>query len=789
MRRTLMLLALVVIFTATFAQHNYQRVKVYTHGRSLMDIAALGIETDHGDHRPGVWFITDLSDAELQKVINAGFSTEVLIADVKRHYADQNLHPVPSSNKVSSSVCGGLSGPSYPTPVNFSLGSMGGYFTYQEMLDHLDSMASKYPALIAARQPISSITTIEGRQVWHVKISDNPNIDEPEPEMLYTALHHSREPASMSQLIFFMWHLLENYGTDPTATYIVDNFELYFITCVNPDGYLYNEFTDPNGGGLWRKNRRMNAGGSMGVDLNRNYGFNWGYDNIGSSTDGFDETYRGTAPFSEPETQMMEDFVNGREFKLAYNYHTFGNLLIYPWGYIDNLYTPDSALFIRYGDFLTKYNGYTHGTANQTVGYVVNGSSDDWMYGEQASKPKILAMTPEAGDGNFGFWPPSSEIIPICRDNVFPNVSAALLMSSFGTLAETSPSLFSTTTDQCRFTLTQIGLDTTGTYTVSISPVTPNIISTGQAKMFSGLSLMQEVADSIEFTVSGSISFGDAVIYTMTIDNGSFSMTDTITRTFGVPSTIFSSNGSGLIGWTPGQWGLSGAYFVSPPTSITDSPNGDYQNNSINILTLSTGIDLSSAVDAKLRFHARWEIEAGYDYVQVQASDDNGNSWTSLCGRYTNPGSSAQVAGEPLYDGFQTNWVAEEMDMNSFIGSASVLIRFVLVSDTWLKYDGFYFDDLDVQVVLPTSVSENEPGNFYIYPNPAGSTVQISLGNGVADNAVINIYDMAGKNCMKEFVARSTRNVVLDISDLSPGMYIVEFRNSSVVRTDKLIIE
>ena len=213
-----MLLALVVICTATFAQQNYQRVKVYTHGHSLMDIAALGIETDHGDHRPGVWFITDLSDTELQKVINAGFSTEILIADVKRHYADQNLHPAPSSNKVSSSVCGGVSGPSYPTPVNFSLGSMGGYFTYQEMLDHLDSMASKYPSLIAARQPISSITSIEGRPVWHVKISDNPNIDESEPEMLYTALHHSREPASMSQLIFFMWHLLENYGTDPTAT-------------------------------------------------------------------------------------------------------------------------------------------------------------------------------------------------------------------------------------------------------------------------------------------------------------------------------------------------------------------------------------------------------------------------------------------------------------------------------------------------------------------------------------------------------------------------------------------
>ncbi len=789
MKRSLFLLMAILLCSIATAQQNYQRVKVYTPGTSLLDIAALGIETDHGDYRPGVWFITDLSDDELQQVRDAGFTTEIMIADVKRHYVEQNINPSPPSNKVSSSVCGGLAGPTYATPVNFSLGSMGGFFTYQEMLDNLDSMASKYPSLIAARQPISSGTTIEGRPVWYVKISDNPTVDESEPEMLYTSLHHSREPASMSQLIFFMWYLLENYGTDPTATYIVDTYEVYFVTCVNPDGYLFNEFNDPNGGGLWRKNRRMNAGGSMGVDLNRNYGFNWGYDNIGSSTDGFDETYRGTAPFSEPETQMMEDFVNGREFQLAFNYHTYGNLLIYPWGYIDNLYTPDSALFIRYGDFLTQYNGYTHGTANQTVGYVVNGSSDDWMYGEQISKPKILAMTPEAGAGNFGFWPPSSEIIPICKDNVFPNISAALLMSSFGTLAESSPSLFSTTTDQCRFTLTQIGLDTTGTYTVSITPVTPNIISTGPAKMYSGLSLMQEVTDSIEFTVAGSISFGDQVSYAMTIDNGSFSRTDTITRTFGVPSTIFSSNGSGLIGWNPGQWGLSSAYFVSPPTSITDSPNGDYQNNSINIITLNTGIDLSSAVDAKLTFQARWEIEAGYDYVQVQASDDNGNTWTSLCGRYTTPGSSAQIAGEPLYDGFQTNWVSEEMDLNNFIGSANVIIRFVLVSDTWLKYDGFYFDDLEMKVVLPTSIAESEPSSFYVYPNPADNIVQVSLGNGVTDDGVITVYDLAGRTFITESFPANTRKHTLDISGISAGLYIVEFRNSNSIRTQKVVVE
>lgn len=95
---------------------------------------------------------------------------------------------------------------------------------------------------------------------------------------------------------------------------------------------------------MWRKNRRDNLDGTFGIDLNRNYGYNWGFDDDGSSPFTGDETYRGTVPFSEPETQIMRDFVNSRSFRIALNYHTFGNLLIYPWGYDYSIYTPDSAL-------------------------------------------------------------------------------------------------------------------------------------------------------------------------------------------------------------------------------------------------------------------------------------------------------------------------------------------------------------------------------------------------------------------------------------------------------------
>jgi len=164
----------------------------------------------------------------------------------------------------------------------------------------LDEMTNLYPNLISAKYTIGNTQTIEGRDVYAIKISDNPGINEDEPEVLYTALIHAREPAAMQQLIWYMWYLLENYGTNDEITYLVDNLEMYFVPVVNPDGYEYNHSTDPNGGGMWRKNKRDNNGGGFseyndGVDLNRNFGYNWGYDDSGSSPDPTSQTYRGTA--------------------------------------------------------------------------------------------------------------------------------------------------------------------------------------------------------------------------------------------------------------------------------------------------------------------------------------------------------------------------------------------------------------------------------------------------------------------------------------------------------------
>ncbi len=412
-----LILALALAFSpvlhAQEAPDTYREVRVYISSRA--EIAALqeaGMGLDHL-HFGENYFDAVLNSQQLEVLKSSGKQFDILIDDLSAYY-DQNLRM--STEELNTLQIEMKT--RYPAVEGFEFGSMGGYYTFAEVVTELDSMRLLYPNLISVKQSIGS--SIEGRPIWMVKISDNPDVDEGEPEVLYTALHHAREPQSMATLLYFMYYLLEHYGADPEVTFLVNNRELYFVPVYNVDGYVYNQQTNPNGGGYWRKNRRNNGNGSFGVDLNRNYGYQWGYDNSGSSPTPSSETYRGTAPFSEPETQAVRDFCNARQFKLALNYHTHGDLLIYPWGYINAL-TPDHPQFLSLAVAMTQYNGYSHGNSSQLL-YPVNGGSDDWMYGEQTSKGKIFSMTPEVGPS---FWPSPSQIYPLAQENLIPNLLLA----------------------------------------------------------------------------------------------------------------------------------------------------------------------------------------------------------------------------------------------------------------------------------------------------------------------------------------------------------------------------
>jgi hypothetical protein len=300
---------------------------------------------------------------------------------------------------------------------------MGGYHTYDEMVAALDSIHNEHPNITTAKTSIG--TSVEGRTIWAMKISDNPDVDEDEPEVFYNGVIHACEPISIEVLLYFISYLTNNYGTDSVVTNIIDNRELWFVPIINPDGYVYNQTTNPNGGGSWRKNRRDNGDGSYGVELNRNFGYKWGYDNYGSSPNTSHPYYRGIAPFSEPETQAIRDFINSHDFIISMDYHSYSNLYFYPWGYIRNWstnykYPGDYLIFKEITDSLTTYNGYIAGPV-----YVANGTSIDWEYGDWSEKNKIISIVPEVGNENDGFWPPVERILPLCQENLGPNLYVA----------------------------------------------------------------------------------------------------------------------------------------------------------------------------------------------------------------------------------------------------------------------------------------------------------------------------------------------------------------------------
>lgn len=281
------------------------------------------------------------------------------------------------------------------------------------------------------------------------------------------------------------------------------------------------------------------------------------------------------------------------QFRLALNYHTYGNHHIVPWGYIPVFLTPDSNQFDFYGYAITRYNQYHVGTPYQTVGYIVNGSSDDWMYGEQTSKPKIFAMTPEVGDQNDGFWPDPSRILFLSESNVYANLNMKNSAGRYGSITHYTPHYTVTSTTVFILLSRQLGLDTTGTFTISITAITPNIISTGTAATYSNLSVLQSVDDSIDFTLDPGIQNGDPIRFIVTIDNGWYIVNDTVNQIFGNPTILLNDDASNLANWnTTGNWDATTEDYVSSPSSITDSPFNTYQSNDDNTLILANPVSL-----------------------------------------------------------------------------------------------------------------------------------------------------------------------------------------------------
>jgi murein tripeptide amidase MpaA len=767
---------LLIVFTA-FSQEIYHRTRIWLHQETdLKTLSDLGVDVRQGTYKQNTFLETDCSESELELIKNSGFSTEILIENVSNFYEEQGK--IPAELKPRNSICQNLPSSTYAPkiPENFTLGTFGGYFKTQEMFDILSNMRTLYPNLISESFSVSDTLTHEGRTIYGWRISNNPDVVQDKPKVLYTALIHAREPATLSTTLFYMWYLLENYGTDPEATFLVDNTELYFVPLLNPDGYARNEQTNPNGGGMHRKNRNPNHGTTnRGVDLNRNFPYLWG--TTGVSFNQNSDTYPGTGPISEPESKVFKKIAEQWGVSHAFNAHTHGRLLLFPIGATSDVFAVDHDYFDAVTQEMVIYNNYE---AIKSSGlYPASGDTDDFMYLDYG----IFAMTPEIGGA---FWSPQNEIVDDCIDMLYSNLTLSHLPHVYGKAKETDESIFLTNSSGVfNHNVRRLGQQD-GTLTVSIEPV-QGIASVGSPVSYSDLSLLQNQNGSIGYTLNSNINPGDLVIYTLNLDNGSWIKKDTITKIFGLPELQFYDNAQNVSNWT-GTFATTTSSFVSSPSSLTDSPVGNYSANANRTYQLNQTIDLTNASRAVIRFYTRWFIEADWDYVQFQVSKDNGASWEAQCGKYTVPGKSnsqnTQPVGKPLYDGTQADWVLEEMDMSEYLGQV-IQVRFQLRSDGNTQLDGFYFDDFQVHYDLEddSSIDTEDGFSIRVYPNPAQDFVQILCSSPMTGK--VHIVDAFGREIETMESLTANQHFSFSTKSYANGIYymLVENQKGQFVST------
>jgi carboxypeptidase T len=288
------------------------------------------------------------------------------------------------------------------------------YHDYAEMVAELNQAAVDHPDILDL---FSLGRSYEGRELWAVKISDNPGLDETEPEVLFLVHHHANEHLTVEQGLYLLRILTDEYLTTPQISELVNSREIYIVFDVNPDGGEFDHATGSYAN--WRKSRQPNEGTSeVGTDLNRNWSYHWGCCG-GSSGDPSSNTYRGPYPFSAPETDVVRSFVesrvlDGEQQITAYmDIHSYGEIVLWPYGYTQEEIPPDMTVddhevFVTIGQNMASLSGYR--AAQSGVWGVVDGTSVDWMYGVH----HIFAFTYElypSSSTQGGFYPPD-EVIP-----------------------------------------------------------------------------------------------------------------------------------------------------------------------------------------------------------------------------------------------------------------------------------------------------------------------------------------------------------------------------------------
>ena len=261
------------------------------------------------------------------------------------------------------------------------------YHDYAEMMTAIQNLYNDHNDIMT----VSSIgNTHEGRNIWAIHINTTPSElasgKSNKPGAMFFGTHHAREHLSTEVPLMLAQYLLKNRNQERIAK-LLSSRDIWIVPMVNPDGVEW-DIASGTGYKMWRKNRKLNSNNTYGVDLNRNYGYQWGTG--GSSSNPSSDVYMGESPFSEPETQAVKKFVEDNlNTTVMISFHTFSELILYPWGHkngsIEN--RKDREVFETMARKMATWNGYKPQQSSDL--YIASGDTTDWAYGEHG----IFAFT------------------------------------------------------------------------------------------------------------------------------------------------------------------------------------------------------------------------------------------------------------------------------------------------------------------------------------------------------------------------------------------------------------
>jgi hypothetical protein len=583
------------------------------------------------------------------------------------------------------------------------------YHTFAEVEAELFFLHRTHPELVG--EPIAIGESWEGRPIWAVKISDHPEREEPEPAVLFDALHHAREPMGMESLLYAMHELIRRYPTDADLRALVNERELWFVPVVNPDGYVFGGI-----GGMWRKNRRPNPDGSFGVDLNRNYSYRWGADDLGSSPLPSSPTYRGPDPFSEPESRALRDFIRARGFVAGMTMHAFADVNLLPTG-CDRPELRD--VYARLARDLERLTGYPHGQPQEIL-YPSNGRSQDW----QVHEAGMVVIEPEIGSAADGFWPPPARIEPLAR-RVFPAILHIAQVAGPRLVLHTlavddragNRNGHADPGERCSLTLELVneGLAPSSEALLRVARTTPGLtVLVGDRRLSEPPLRVPALrpggtcrlgATPVPVAIAPDAEPGVPLEVAFAIAGGSVAACELTGEVR--PGTPRSLTGPGFAAedWDFGQgWGMQSGF--------SDSPEGLYPPSSDRALTLRRPISLTGIEHAELVYREQFQVEPWEDRCLVEART-RGGDWEPLL----------VVPG-----GVETGYRERRLSLDRYAGEEALWLRFRLVANATIEREGWTVDRIQVLGYdgVPTTVAHRPaaPTPTVVFTNPRSSAAE-----------------------------------------------------------------